>query len=155
MAGVQQIRCGRCEVHNSSMVFFMTEPESKSTAVTIFADRSFGPEISRFLFGKFTEHLGRNVYGGAWAETVENPWFASLGHWPNPDVDRQRLQDLTRFYELPDLAACTTQVLVPYWMPRGQVQASPSSAALCSRIRCSGRCTCTVRRSGYSRSKSP
>ncbi|HCQ04332.1 MAG TPA: hypothetical protein DIT99_28265 [Candidatus Latescibacteria bacterium] len=45
--------------------FYMTEPESKSTAVTIFADRSFGPGISRFLFGKFTEHLGRNVYGGA------------------------------------------------------------------------------------------
>ena len=102
----------------------MTEPESKSTAVTIFADRSFGPEISRFLFGKFTEHLGRNVYGGAWAETVENPWFASLGQWPNPDVVRQRLQDLTRIYELPDLAACTTQGLAPYWMPRGQVQAS-------------------------------
>jgi alpha-N-arabinofuranosidase len=64
------------------------------------------------------------VYGGAWAETVENPWFASLGQWPNPDVVRQRLQDLTRIYELPDLAACTTQGLAPYWMPRGQVQAS-------------------------------
>ena len=98
----------------------MTESTFKSTSATIFTDRPFGPEISRRLFGKFTGHLGRNVYGGAWAETIENPWFASLGQWPNPDVVRKRLQDLTQAYELPDLAAFTSQGLAPYWMPRGQ-----------------------------------
>lgn len=100
----------------------MTQPDSKSTDVTIFADRPFGPEISRFLFGKFTEHIGRNVYGGAWAETVENPWFAGLGQWPNADVIRQRLQDMSDTYSLPGLTTSLSQGLAPYWMLRGQMQ---------------------------------
>jgi alpha-N-arabinofuranosidase len=31
--------------------------------------------ISRRLFGKFTEHLGRNVYQGMWAQVLQNPGF--------------------------------------------------------------------------------
>jgi len=34
-----------------------------------------GKPISKYLFGKFTEHLGRNIYHGMWAQILENPSF--------------------------------------------------------------------------------
>ena len=43
------------------------------------------PPISRRLFGKFTEHLGRNVYLGAWAQVAANPEFASASRWKGRD----------------------------------------------------------------------
>ncbi len=48
--------------------------------------------VSRRLFGKFTEHLGRNVYGGAWAQILPNPAFASGEVWPDQNVLRRQLQ---------------------------------------------------------------
>ncbi len=33
------------------------------------------PPIPRRLFGKFTEHLGRNIYHGMWAQVLRNPGF--------------------------------------------------------------------------------
>ena len=35
-----------------------------------------GAPVSRNLFGKFTEHLGRNVYLGMWSQILPNPEFA-------------------------------------------------------------------------------
>jgi len=54
------------------------------------ADR--GSPISRNLFGKFTEHLGRNVYQGAWAQIVVNPEFVPARLWPNQEVLTRRLE---------------------------------------------------------------
>jgi alpha-N-arabinofuranosidase len=50
-----------------------------------------GEPISRNLFGKFTEHLGSNVYQGAWAQIVVNPEFAPAFLWPNQEVLDRRL----------------------------------------------------------------
>lgn len=44
------------------------------------ADR--GEPIARNLFGVFTEHLGTNVYQGAWAQIVHNPEFVPIDRWP-------------------------------------------------------------------------
>lgn len=97
---------------------------SQSASVAIQADQFSGGSISRALFGKFTEHLGRNVYGGAWAETVENPWFAEIDHWSDADVVRQRLQAVATQYPLPDTAEAPENGLAPYWTPRGSVRAA-------------------------------
>ena len=43
------------------------------------------PPISRRLFGKFTEHLARNVYLGAWAQVAANPEFAPASRWKGRD----------------------------------------------------------------------
>ena len=32
--------------------------------------------VNRLLFGKFTEHLGRNIYNGMWAQALQNTSFA-------------------------------------------------------------------------------
>src|SRR5215208_2957920 len=35
-----------------------------------------GAPISKYVYGQFVEHLGRSVYGGLWAEMVEDRKFA-------------------------------------------------------------------------------
>ena len=40
--------------------------------IRIEAGKPFAP-ISRRLFGKFTEHLGRNIYNDMWAQVLRNP----------------------------------------------------------------------------------
>ena len=97
-------------------------PQGSGTA-TVYADRPTGRAISRHLFGKFTEHLGRNVYGGAWAETVENPWFAALSNWPEPEVIRNRLTELSRLYQFAELQDHTDREIAPFWMPHGHLRA--------------------------------
>ncbi|MBN1419145.1 MAG: hypothetical protein JXP34_10235 [Planctomycetes bacterium] len=49
-----------------------------------------GPPISRRLFGKFTEHLGRNIYGGMWAQILRNPGFERSAYFGRRE--RGRLQ---------------------------------------------------------------
>ncbi len=66
---------------------------SGSAQVSIEVDASVRAKpVSRNLFGKFTEHLGRNVYQGAWAQLVVNPEFAPASLWPNGEVLMRRLQ---------------------------------------------------------------
>ena len=45
-----------------------------AVAVTIDADTT-GEPISRFVYGQFIEHLGRCIYGGIWAEMLEDRKF--------------------------------------------------------------------------------
>jgi alpha-N-arabinofuranosidase len=42
--------------------------------VTVHADRT-RPEINPFIYGQFIEHLGRCIYGGIWAEMLEDRKF--------------------------------------------------------------------------------
>ena len=41
----------------------------------LFASERAGQPITPYLFGKFTEHLGRNIYHGMWAKVLVNPGF--------------------------------------------------------------------------------
>ncbi|MFC1734450.1 hypothetical protein ACFL6I_29480, partial [candidate division KSB1 bacterium] len=43
-------------------------------AVVIHADRTKEP-ISEYIYGQFIEHLGRCIYGGIWAEMIEDRKF--------------------------------------------------------------------------------
>ena len=90
----------------------MMSPSQKAR-LTVAADQPQGPPISHALFGKFTEHLGSNVYGGAWAQLIENPWFAGKGMWPKPDVLDARLKQLVEDYR--QLNDWVTAGEVPYW----------------------------------------
>ncbi|HEX4412023.1 MAG TPA: alpha-L-arabinofuranosidase C-terminal domain-containing protein [Lacipirellulaceae bacterium] len=42
--------------------------------ITIDASKA-GPDISQFIYGQFIEHLGRCIYGGIWAEMLEDRKF--------------------------------------------------------------------------------
>ena len=39
--------------------------EAVTATVTIHADQP-GPQISKYIYGQFAEHLGRGIYGGIW-----------------------------------------------------------------------------------------
>src|SRR6478736_5200807 len=43
-------------------------------SVTINAAKA-GPPISPYIYGQFIEHLGRCIYGGIWAEMLEDRKF--------------------------------------------------------------------------------
>ena len=47
---------------------------SSVPVVTLRGDRA-GPPISPFIYGQFIEHLGRCIYGGIWAEMLEDRKF--------------------------------------------------------------------------------
>ncbi len=52
-----------------------TQPSSNAPIeITIDANKS-GPEINPFIYGQFIEHLGRCIYGGIWAEMLEDRKF--------------------------------------------------------------------------------
>lgn len=80
------------------------------------------PPISRRLFGKFTEHLARNVYLGAWAQVVANPEFAPPSRWKSRQAMLHHLargasDDLRRLEQAIDTG------LAPHWFAEGEVQA--------------------------------
>ncbi|SET93516.1 alpha-N-arabinofuranosidase [Draconibacterium orientale] len=74
--------------------------------------------ISRNLFGLFTEHLGRNVYGGAWAQVVENPEFVPASYWPVRDYGNmmeQKLQQSQETFKLTNLVNDSRNGFAAYW----------------------------------------
>jgi len=60
------------------------ETASKSHAVTIETDKT-GEPISKYIYGQFIEHLGRCIYGGIWAEMLEDrKFFYPVGDEQSP-----------------------------------------------------------------------
>ncbi|MCX7920039.1 MAG: hypothetical protein N3A72_10630 [bacterium] len=54
-------------------MFVYQEKDSPTADVTIHISRQSDYIVSGRLFGKFSENLGKNIYGGFWAQIVENP----------------------------------------------------------------------------------
>ncbi len=75
-----------------------------------------GPAISPYIYGQFIEHLGRCIYGGIWAEMLEDRkfWFPITDEYHPYQVTRQMPPD-TPF---PVVAASPWQVTGP----RGSVR---------------------------------
>jgi alpha-N-arabinofuranosidase len=55
-------------------IFQTTAAFGQEYAVTIDAGKT-GEPISKFIYGQFIEHLGRCIYGGIWAEMLEDRKF--------------------------------------------------------------------------------
>ena len=81
-----------------------------------------GKPISRNLFGKFTEHLGRNVYQGAWAQVVVNPEFAPAFLWPNADALTRRLEEAAETFGQKSLVADSKFGIAAFWSASGAVR---------------------------------
>tara|TARA_R110002049_G_scaffold76250_4_gene196108 strand:- start:35133 stop:37181 length:2049 start_codon:yes stop_codon:yes gene_type:complete len=71
------------------------------------------PPISRNIFGLFTEHLGRNVYGGAWAQELENPEFVPTAYWPS-SIERA-LQNFQKTFKMSSLVDDSKNGFAAYW----------------------------------------
>jgi len=55
-------------------VAFAGEPAAREPRITIDAAKTGAP-ISKYIYGQFIEHLGRCIYGGIWAEMLEDRKF--------------------------------------------------------------------------------
>src|ERR1041384_4539745 len=59
-----------------------------------------GPSISKYIYGQFIEHLGRCIYGGIWAEMLEDrkffyditPTYSPYRGIVNPDFPGETLK---------------------------------------------------------------
>ncbi|MHC4624723.1 MAG: alpha-L-arabinofuranosidase C-terminal domain-containing protein [Planctomycetota bacterium] len=58
----------------SAPVVAAEDASAQKPAVTIQADKA-GEPISKYIYGQFIEHLGRCIYGGIWAEMLEDRKF--------------------------------------------------------------------------------
>ncbi len=52
----------------------IAESQTTKPAVKIDANKTAEP-ISKYIYGQFIEHLGRCIYGGIWAEMLEDRKF--------------------------------------------------------------------------------
>jgi alpha-N-arabinofuranosidase len=81
--------------------------------------------VSRNLFGLFTEHLGNNVYQGAWAQVVENPEFVAASYWPVRDYGNRmekKLADFQSQFNLADLNRESAGGFAAYWASSGNLK---------------------------------
>lgn len=104
--------------------------------IRVRGERTAAAPVSERLFGLFTEHLGKNVYGGAWAEILANGGFESFDvvledvpEHQRPDLvgaTRRRLETAAGQFRMPDLPRYRELGLAPYWAPapegRGQAE---------------------------------
>ena len=84
----------------------------------VWANERAPRRVSRYLFGKFTEHLGRNVYNGIWAQILQNPGFETKNKFNQPHLYR-RLRALERRLGILGLVAARDKGISPFWSACG------------------------------------
>lgn len=94
-----------------------TQPAAGAT-ITIDSS-TVSPAVSRRLFGKFTEHLGTNVYEGMWAQLCANPEFAPASRWPKPQDATRLISIFAKGRSMPELEQGPKQGLAPLWAGEG------------------------------------
>ena len=93
-----------------------------SARICIDCSQRASQPLNRLLFGKFTEHLGRNIYNGMWAQILQNSSFVDWSfyrhmwhrdeHHHRPDFPLDRV-----------LEACE-RGLACWWLPYGSEDAA-------------------------------
>ncbi|MBD3183052.1 hypothetical protein GF312_12225 [Candidatus Poribacteria bacterium] len=97
------------------------ENKQEDFQIQVYADEKSGKPITRNLYGKFTEHLGRNIYGGMWAQILQNPGFEGWKYWGRDSEDRKkRIRHYTGRFGLPDIAENYEKNTAPWWIPYGR-----------------------------------
>jgi len=97
----------------------VNECTAARSRLDVWVNRPARRPISRYLFGKFTEHLGQNVYNGIWAQILRNPGFEAAGKFGPERLDRL-LARAEQQFRVEGLRAGTEQGVAPYWMPWGR-----------------------------------
>ena len=78
--------------------------------------------INRLLFGKFTEHLGRNIYNGMWAQILQNSSFADWSYF-SPLWNQAQSRHASEF-PLDRMLAAYECGLACWWLPYGSAAAT-------------------------------
>lgn len=78
--------------------------------------------VNRLLFGKFTEHLGRNIYNGMWAQVLQNTSFADWSFFRH--VWRQKKEGQGGDFPLDRIAGACARGVACGWLPYGSDDAT-------------------------------
>lgn len=101
-------------------LFTFERGDENNAEVRIYADEKAREPISRYLYGKFTEHLGRNIYGGMWAQVLQNPGFEGWHFWGSnfEDIGR-RVRHYAERFGVPDIMDSYHRGIAPWWLAYG------------------------------------
>lgn len=120
-----------------------------SARLDVHADMPAPRPVSRLLYGKFTEHLGANVYGGMWAQILNNPGFegvekfTGIARGGHGRTMAARLARLERSMGVSGLTEALKMGIAPYWAAFGEdatwaMEAAAFNSDRCQRIRLAG-----------------
>ena len=100
--------------------FFTSERSDAGAEIHLYTEEKASEPISRYLYGKFTEHLGRNIYGGMWAQILNNPGFEGRGFWGSDFEDvKLRMEHHARRSGTPSLMDSYDKGIAPFWLSYG------------------------------------
>ncbi len=96
-------------------------PVETEAEVNIYADKKAEKPLTRYLYGKFTEHLGQNVYHGLWAQILINPSFEGWQFWGSDEDYKRRMGYYADWVKIPksDVVGSYEQGVAPFWMAYG------------------------------------
>lgn len=95
--------------------------------------------IPRLLFGKFTEHLGRNIYNGQWAQVLRNPSFERWNYFARTKKDLPGVYRQVRPL-VPELVRSDPDEVAAWWLAFGkgevryELDRHARNSELCQRI---------------------
>lgn len=97
-------------------MFVYREKDIPNAEVTIDITRQSEYAVSERLFGKFSENLGHNIYGGFWAQIVENPSLEPITICMNRNeyTDHER-NYFKRYTHLDIIAESEVKNIAYYW----------------------------------------
>jgi alpha-N-arabinofuranosidase len=99
---------------------FTFERRDTEAEVHLYAGEKAEKPISRYLYGKFTEHLGRNIYGGMWAQILYNPGFEGWHFWGSDSADiGRRMRHFAERMGIPDIMESYDRGIAPWWLAYG------------------------------------
>ena len=102
---------------------FLTLAKSEVNAeVHVYAGDTADKPVSRLLYGKFTEHLGQNVYNGLWAQITINPGFEGWHFWGSEEDYERRMGYYADWVKIPspDVVESYERGVAPFWMTYGE-----------------------------------
>ena len=94
--------------------------------IEVFACERRETPVSPYLFGKFTEHLGSNIYNGMWAQILGNTGFEPGEHFdPRGDDQRaDRLALIEQYLGVPGMVESRKQGVAYAWARYGEGEVS-------------------------------
>lgn len=103
----------------------VVQTEGERAVLDVHADAR-GELVRRELYGKFTEHLGANVYNGIWSQILVNPGFEGAGafdHGPASGHARKMLERVVgrqRWMRVDGLVDAYKKGIAPFWAEFGK-----------------------------------
>ncbi len=102
-------------------LFTFERSTGDNAKVDIYAGKRAEKPVSRYLYGKFAEHLGRNIYGGMWAQVLDNPGFEGWEYFLGPvkEIER-RYRSYSELLGIPEnKIGSLEQGIKPWWLKEG------------------------------------